>query len=91
MDRIQVEKEWKARGFTGGLWIDPPGQVWENYVHDVDELFMVVDGAVELEMQGRNTRPKCGQEILIPANTTHSVRNVGRTQSRWLYAYKRKD
>lgn len=85
----RVERDWRARGFSFGVWTDPPGQVWEDYVHDTDELFMVVEGEVELEMQGRVLRPKSGEEILIPARTVHSVRNVGETTARWLYGYKR--
>ena len=50
---------------------------------------MVVEGEVELEMQGRVLRPKSGEEILIPARAVHSVRNVGETTARWLYGYKR--
>src|SRR5689334_6463567 len=46
MDRAAVERSWKERGFSCGLWGDPPGQVWEDYVHDVDELVMVLDGEV---------------------------------------------
>ncbi|HXV28457.1 MAG TPA: cupin domain-containing protein [bacterium] len=90
MDRVKVEKDWKTRGFSCGLWVDPPGQTWENYSHEVDELLMVVEGELELEMQGKVTRPRVGEEILIPAKVLHSVRNIGRTTSRWLYGYKRK-
>jgi len=45
-DRSQVEKNWDRRGFSCGLWTDPPGQVWEGYTHSVDELLMV---AVQIE------------------------------------------
>ncbi len=90
MDQIKVEKEWKERGFSCGLWIDPPGQLWENFRHETDELFMVVEGDVEIEMNGKVQRPKIGEEILIPANTVHTVRNAGRKTSRWLYGYKKK-
>jgi len=90
MDRVKVEKDWKARGFSSGLWVDPPGQVWEDYQHDVDELLMVVEGAIEVEMEGKKIYPNAGEEIFIPAKTVHSVRNVGRTTSHWLYGYKRK-
>ena len=85
----QVEKDWEQRGFSCGLWIDPPGQVWEDYVHGTDELLMVLEGELELEMQGRTWRPKQGEEVFIPAQVTHSVRNVGGTTARWLYGYKR--
>ena len=84
----KVEKDWEARGFFGGLWTDPPGTHWENYVHKVDELFMVLEGKVEIEMDGKKWCPEVGEEVFIPANVIHHVRNVGDTTSRWLYAYK---
>ena len=89
LDRTQVEKDWHSRGFSCGLWVDPPGQVWEDYVHPVDELLMVLEGELELKMQGRRVRPKRGEEVLIPANVRHTVLNVGGTTARWLYGYKR--
>jgi mannose-6-phosphate isomerase-like protein (cupin superfamily) len=87
-DRAQVEREWGARGFSCGLWVDPPGQVWEDYVHATDELLMVLEGELELEMQGRSIRPGVGEEVLIPARVMHTVRNLGGTTARWLYGYK---
>jgi len=86
---VKVEADWKERGFSFGIWTDPPGQVWENYVHDTDELFMVKQGTVELEMQGRRFCPEIGEEVLIPGGVTHSVRNVGGSTCRWFYGYKR--
>ncbi|MDE2314041.1 MAG: cupin domain-containing protein [Elusimicrobia bacterium] len=88
MDMAAVEKDWRARGFSFGIWEDPAGQVWENYEHNEDELFMVVSGDVELEMDGRARRPKPGEEVLIPAWTRHSVRTSDAGPSRWFYGYK---
>ncbi|MBI1824056.1 MAG: cupin domain-containing protein [Nitrospirae bacterium] len=76
------------RGFRGSLWIDPPGQVWRNYIHDVDELVMLVEGEVEIEMNGLSFHLKRGEEFLIPAYCDHTVRNAGKGRSRWLYSYK---
>ncbi len=84
----EIQKRWAPRGFHGGVWIDPPGQVWKDYRHDTEELFLVLEGEVELEMKGRKFRPKIGEEILIPAGVLHTVRNVGDRTSRWLYAYQ---
>ena len=91
LERAQVERGWHARGFSCGVWVDPPGQVWEDYVHATDELLMVLEGELELEMQGRTFRPKAGEEVFIPARVTHSVRNVGGTTARWFYGYKETD
>lgn len=88
MDRTKIARDWHQKGFGCDLWTDPPGQVWKDYVHDVDELFMVLEGDVELEIKGERRRLKIGEEVLIPAGVTHSVFNVGRTTSQWLYGYK---
>lgn len=56
VDTAKIEKNWKARGFSFAVWEDPPGKTWEGYVHDVDELFMVLDGDVELEMKVSRVR-----------------------------------
>lgn len=89
VDADAVQRDWRERGFSCGLWVDPPGQVWEGYVHDRDELFMVVEGTLELEVKGRIYRPDVGEEILIPAQARHSVRNKGTAAARWLYGYRR--
>jgi mannose-6-phosphate isomerase-like protein (cupin superfamily) len=89
INRGKVERDWRVRGFSCGLWIDPPGQVWRDFTHHVDELFMVVEGEVELEMPGRTFRLAIGEEVLIPARAVHTVRNVGSSTARWLYGYRK--
>jgi quercetin dioxygenase-like cupin family protein len=89
VDQEAVARAWRERGFSCGLWIDPPGQAWEDYVHPVDELVMLVEGAVEFEVDGAVHLPHVGQELLIPARARHSVRNRGPGESRWLYGYAR--
>jgi len=88
-DQERVRQQWAARGFSCGMWVDPPGRVWADFIHDTDELVMVAEGKQEFEMSGRCYRPPIGEELLIPAGTRHSARNVGRVRSRWLYGYKR--
>jgi mannose-6-phosphate isomerase-like protein (cupin superfamily) len=85
----QVPDDWRARGFSCDIWTDPPGQVWENFVHAVDELVIPIEGEVEIEMQGRKLRPAVGEEVFIAAGMYHTVRNLGRSQSRWYYGYRR--
>ncbi|MGD9727023.1 MAG: cupin domain-containing protein [Nitrospiraceae bacterium] len=88
IDGKQIELKWRQRGFSCGLWVDPPGQVWEDYVHQTDELIMLIEGALELEFTGRRFRPEIGEEVLIPALVRHTVENVGEGTVRWLYGYK---
>lgn len=70
------------------MWIDPPGQIWANYVHNTDELIMLLEGEIELSFLGKTFCPQKGEEILIPAGVSHTVTNVGNTTNRWYYGYK---
>lgn len=90
VERKQVEQDWQARGFSCDLWVDPPGQEWVDFVHEVDEVVTLVEGEIEMEMQGKTFRPPVGEEIFIPAHTSHTVRNVGGVTARWLYGYRRR-
>ena len=83
-----VRSNWHSRGFGCDIWTDSPGQRWEDYTHAVEEVVMVLEGDVELEIDGQVLRPSIGEEIVIPAGVLHSVRNIGKTTSRWLYGYK---
>ena len=90
MDERKVKTDWERRGFSFGIWIDPPGQIWEDYVHGVDELLMLAEGEVEVSFLGKTYCPKIGEEVLIPAGARHTVRNIGKTTNRWFYGYKNK-
>ncbi len=86
----QVRRDWDRCGFSCDVWVDPPGQRWEDYVHTTDERVMVVEGEVEFEIAGVCHRPPPGVTLLIPAGALHSVRNLGAGQARWLYGYRRR-
>jgi mannose-6-phosphate isomerase-like protein (cupin superfamily) len=89
VDPEEIKKDWAERGFSSDLWVDPPGRVWADFVHTSDELVVVLEGEEEFEMNGKKVKPKVGQELLIPAGTYHTARNVGKTTSKWLYGYNR--
>ncbi len=84
----EIASNWALRGFTCELWIDPPGQHWEDFVHDVDEVVMVLEGKMEFELKGDVHHPRVGDELIIPARVIHSSRNIGDTTALWLYGYK---
>lgn len=88
MELTTIKQNWANRGFSFGIWDDPAGQVWEDFVHTVDELFMLVEGQVELIVCGRRLIPLIGEEVLIPAGTSHTVHTLDERASRWFYGYK---
>jgi mannose-6-phosphate isomerase-like protein (cupin superfamily) len=90
VSQADVRQRWAARGFSCDLWVDPPGRVWNDFVHDCDELVMLVEGEEEFAVNERKYLLRIGEELLIPAGTTHNARNVGTSTSKWLYGYKRR-
>ena len=87
--QAEISKDWAKRGFSCDLWIDPPSQTWENYVHEVDEVVYVIKGTLEFEISGKKQVLEEGDEAFIPAHANHSVRNVCGTEVRWLYGYRK--
>ena len=87
IDREQVRAEWAKRRFGCDLWIDTPGQRWEDFTHPTDELVLVLEGKMEFEIAGEIHHPQIGEELLIPAGAVHSARNIGKSTARWLYGY----
>jgi len=88
IDQSAIRDDWLGRGFSCDIWIDPPGKIWTDFVHDTDELLMLIDGGIELEMDGNILHPKIGDEVLIPAGISHTVRNIGSVTNHWFYGYK---
>ena len=60
IDQSAVRKDWYGRGFSCDIWIDPSGKFWADFVHDTDELLMLIDGEIELEMDGNILHPRIG-------------------------------
>ena len=87
-NRKAIEKEWHTKGFSCDLWVDPPGQVWEDFKHETNELVYVLEGKIEFEIEGKRRTLSPGDEGFIPKNSLHSARNVGGTTAKWLYGYK---
>ena len=88
MNSEQIKKDWNSRGYSFGIFKDPPGQVWADFVHKTDELVVLVEGEIEIEIEGKSQQPPIGKEFFIPSKAKHTVRNVGKTNNSWYYGYK---
>ncbi|MBO4141730.1 cupin domain-containing protein [Micromonospora tulbaghiae] len=53
----------------------PPGGGPPPHRHDFEEMFTVLDGAVEFTFRGEQTVARAGETINIPANAPHFFRN----------------
>lgn len=86
-DKGAVADDWRARGYSCGTFVDPPGRCWEDFVHDCNEVVTVVEGRLEMEVAGRTATVEPGDEVFIPRSARHSVRNIHDGTTVWLYGY----
>ena len=75
MEPHQLKQNWESRGYSFGIFKDPTGQVWADFVNKTDELIALAEGEIEIEIEGMSQRPQIEEEVFIPANSTHTVRN----------------
>ena len=42
LNHEEIANNWGTRGFSCDLWIDKPGQRWEDFTHETDEIIIVL-------------------------------------------------
>jgi quercetin dioxygenase-like cupin family protein len=62
----------------------PPGGGPPPHRHDFEEMFAVLDGAIEVSFRGETLTARAGETINVPANAPHGFRNVGDSPARLL-------
>ena len=67
MNSDHIKRDWHSRGYSFGVFRDPPGQVWTNFVHRTDELVVLAEGEIEVEIEGKAEKSKIGEEVFIHA------------------------
>jgi mannose-6-phosphate isomerase-like protein (cupin superfamily) len=87
LDRARIAADWRARGYSCELFVDPPGREWTDFVHGTNELVAVVEGRLEMTIDGTRLVAEPGDEVFIPRRALHSVKNIHGGTTRWLYGY----
>jgi mannose-6-phosphate isomerase-like protein (cupin superfamily) len=87
VDGAAVAADWRARGYSCDVFVDPPGREWNDFVHARNELVTVAEGRLEVKVAGSRFVADPGDEVFIPKGALHSVKNVHATTTRWLYGY----
>ena len=67
MDSDQIKQDWNSRGYSFGVFRDPAGQVWADFVHQTDELVVLAEGEIEVKIEGKAERFQIGGMVFIPA------------------------
>ena len=87
VDFQRVELDWSDEGFSFGVFHDPPGQEWNDFVHTTDEYVLVAEGrlAIDVGLERREVGP--GDLVRIPRGVSHSLKTISQGGSVWLYGY----
>ncbi len=83
----QVADEWEARGFSFGVFRDPPGQEWNDFVHANDEYVVVASGTLTIRVGSEVADCAEGDMVWIPRGVPHSLKTTSAGGSVWLYGY----
>jgi len=82
-----VADNWKERGFSCDIYNDVPGQQWLDFVHQTNELVMVLEGQLNIQVAEEAFIANPGDEVFIPSNTNHSLHNIYQGETKWFYGY----
>ena len=58
MNSSLIKENWRSRGYSFGVFQDPPKQVWANFVHKTDELVVLAEGEIEIVIEGKGSSTK---------------------------------
>ena len=87
VDHGEVAQAWQERGFSCDSFSDPPGREWKDFTHATNELVTVVEGRLSVSLHGSDYILEPGDELFIPRNSVHTVRNDHTGTTLWLYGY----
>jgi mannose-6-phosphate isomerase-like protein (cupin superfamily) len=87
VDFERVRRDWAGEGFSFGVFRDPPGQEWNDVVHDSDEYVLVAEGEMAISVGGESFEAGPGDLVRIPRGASHSLRTLASSGSVWLYGY----
>lgn len=62
-----IKQNWNSRGYSFGVFRDPPGQVWADFVHQTDEHVVLAEGEIEMKIERKAERFQIGGMVFIPA------------------------
>jgi len=64
-----------------------PGGAVGRHTHPGEEVSYVVEGSIELEVDGKTQTVEAGKPFFIPANTVHAAKNNGKGHAKVLSTY----
>lgn len=87
IDRNAVTAHWRAEGYSCHTMTDRPGQEWNDFTHETNEVVTVVEGRLRLILAGEVVEAGPGDLVYIPRQIPHSVHNISSGKTTWMFGY----
>ncbi len=91
-DVTTVERPWgrfeqfvtNRRATVKVITVDPGQRLSLQRHHDRDELWQLIDGRLDVEVDGRRSTLMIGERLMVPRGATHRMGNPGEVPARML-------
>ena len=87
VSRADVKRDWEARGYGARRYDAEPGWAQDDHYHAFDELVTVVEGRLEVTIEGQRFVLEPGDEIFNPGRAVHAMRNLDNGFTMMLYGF----
>ena len=72
---------------SGYILLGPGKDVGEHETGGGEELLVLIEGTAEVSSGEKTETVRAPAAVLVPAHTSHNVRNVSKVPLKYLYAY----
>lgn len=83
-----IQKKWEQKGFKSEIYTGTAGEEWSSAGHETDEIFIPLEGELEVSFGGKVYHPAVGEECLIPAKEPHSFKSKTASRYCWIAGYE---
>ncbi len=72
-----LRRKLRKLGYLATRYHYPPGTIFDEHAHDVDEIDAILSGRFRMEMEGRSIELGAGDTLYVPRGTMHRAAVVG--------------
>ena len=93
LDIETLKAEYEKRGFKCEISTSEPGEDWvsQEEGHEAEEVYILLEGELELSLQGQTYRPAIGEVFVVPAGEPHTFKSNKFSRYYWIYDYDWED
>ena len=80
--KLRMRLRYQGEALIGDVEVEPGGAIGKHFHPSQEERWTVFDGDVRFRLGRRKLIPVAAETVVVPAGTTHALRNVGKKTAR---------